>query len=407
MPAGSTAYRWPSSWRPAGVGTFGLRETAAQLNSKLELLWEGKRTAPPRHQTLGATLDWSYHLLGDSEQTVLRKLSAFVGSFSLEAARSVGSSTDAGEGRVIAVLASLVEKSLVAVDASGPATAYRLLDTTRVYALGKLIDSGDAEQTSLRHAVYFLRLLETTGACPSSKPDGKVFSNFVPHLGNVRAALEWSFRRPESVGLALTLSAASARMFMELSLLTECCRWTERALARLDETTRGTGLEIELQAALGFSSIFTIGNSERAKLALQRSLALATQSRKLERKPCTVAFWTFIRRKVAKRHRHRCPRALLSSAPPERFSEACKDHQPERDKSPEECWPFRQECHPPHRGHWQTRQTGLRRRLHPAPSPLSGWLGGSLDVIPCNPRRLRQMPRSNPVAQFLLRRDWP
>jgi predicted ATPase len=257
------------------VSTFGLRETAARLNSKIELLWEGRRTAPPRHQTLGAVLDWSYHLLRDSEQAALRKLSVFVGNFSLEAARSVASGTDANEDRVVTDLAGLVAKSLVAVDASQATTPYRLLDTTRTYARGKLIDSGDAERTSLQHAVYFLELLEQASAGPPSASDGKVFSNFVVHLGNVRAALEWSFRKWESIGVAIPLAAASGRLFMELSLLTECSRWATRAIAMLDETTRGTRLEMELQAALGFATIFTKGNSEPAKLAMRRSLELA------------------------------------------------------------------------------------------------------------------------------------
>ena len=113
------------------VSAFGLQETAARLNSRIELLWQGRRTAPSRHQTLGATLDWSYHLLNDGEQTVLRRLSAFAGHFSLEAARRVASGADANEDQVVTALAGLVAKSLVAVDASRPATTYRLLDTTR------------------------------------------------------------------------------------------------------------------------------------------------------------------------------------------------------------------------------------------------------------------------------------
>jgi predicted ATPase/DNA-binding winged helix-turn-helix (wHTH) protein len=257
------------------IGAFGLQETAARLNSRIELLWQGRRTAPPRHQTLGAALDWSYHLLNDVEKAVLRRLSAFAGNFSLDAARAVASGTEASEDHVVTALTSLVAKSLVTVHAGGAATSYRLLDTTRTYAQSKLIDSGEAEQTSLKHAVYFLALLETAGAGPPSPQDGKVFSNFGMHLGNVRAALDWSFRRRENIGVALPLAAASGHLFMELSLLTECRSWAERAIALLDETTRGSRLEMELQAAFGFAVMHLEGNSTRSVGALERSLMLA------------------------------------------------------------------------------------------------------------------------------------
>jgi predicted ATPase len=257
------------------IGALGLQETAARLNSRIELLWQGRRTAPPRHQTLGATLDWSYHLLSDGEQTVLRRLSAFAGHFSLDAARSVASSADASENQVVTALAGLVAKSLVAVNATGPTPTYRLLDTTRTYAQIKLIESGDAEQTSLAHAVYFLGLLETTSSGPPSPRDGKLFSDFGIHIGNVRAALEWSFLKGGNIGVALPLAAASVRMLMEQSLLVECRDWSEHAIGMLDEATRGSRLEMELQAAFGFACMQIEGNTKRAEDALNRGLALA------------------------------------------------------------------------------------------------------------------------------------
>jgi predicted ATPase/DNA-binding winged helix-turn-helix (wHTH) protein len=257
------------------IGAFGLRETVARLNSRFELLWEGRRTAPPRQQTLSATLDWSYHLLQDVEQTVLRRLSVFSGNFSLEAAQSVAVGGKIGEHQVVSAAADLVSKSLVAVDLSEGAPWYRLLDTTRTYARNKLIDSEEAERTASQHAAYFLELLVRANAAPPSARDGKVLSNFGVHLGNIRAALEWGFHGPDSIQLGMRLAAASGHLFMELSLLTECRGWTERAIGMLDETTRGTHLEMELQAAFGFSAMHIEGNSKRAELALKRSLALA------------------------------------------------------------------------------------------------------------------------------------
>jgi len=134
------------------VAALGVRGTAALLNGQLRFLWQGRRTAPPRHQTLGATLDWSHNLLSDFARVVLRRLAVFVGTFSLEAARSVAAETLIEGGQVVEALASLVAKSLVVTEIGPTSARYRLFDTTRSYALGKLIRSGEAAAVELRHA---------------------------------------------------------------------------------------------------------------------------------------------------------------------------------------------------------------------------------------------------------------
>jgi predicted ATPase/DNA-binding winged helix-turn-helix (wHTH) protein len=258
------------------VNAYGIQETAALLNDRFRLLWKGRRTALLRHQTMSAALDWSYDLLRDAERDVLRRLSVFLGVFTLEAARSVAMGDDIDGEQVVATLASLVEKSLVAANTSEVTTRYRLLDTTRAYVLGKLIDSGDADRAARHHAVYYLALLERTDTTTASTtPDARTFADFGEHLGNVRAALEWSFFERGDLAVGVALAAASARLFLEMSLLTECHRWTEQAIAVLDNSTRGTRREMELQAALGLALMFTRGNSEQAGDALKRGLVLA------------------------------------------------------------------------------------------------------------------------------------
>jgi predicted ATPase len=258
------------------VNAYGIQETAALLNDRFRLLWKGRRTALLRHQTLSATLDWSFDLLNERERVVLRRLSVFVGIFTLEAARSVAVGSDIDAEQVVATLASLVAKSLVAANTSDVMTRYRLLDTTRAYVLGKLLDGGDADQAARHHAIYYLELLERTDAkAASTTLDVKTFADFGEHLGNVRAALEWSFFERGDIAVGIALAAASARLFLEMSLLTECHRWTEQAIAALDETTRGTRREMELQAALGLALMFTRGNSEQVRDALKRGLVLA------------------------------------------------------------------------------------------------------------------------------------
>jgi predicted ATPase/DNA-binding winged helix-turn-helix (wHTH) protein len=137
------------------VAALGVRGTAALPDSQLRILRQGRRTALPRHQTLDATLDWSHDLLSEFERAVLRRLAVFVGSFSLEAAQSVAAQTPIDRGQVTEAVASLVAKSLVATEIGATSVRYRLLNTTRAYAQGRLIQSGEAPAVALRHAIYY------------------------------------------------------------------------------------------------------------------------------------------------------------------------------------------------------------------------------------------------------------
>jgi predicted ATPase/DNA-binding winged helix-turn-helix (wHTH) protein len=248
------------------VGAYGLRETATLLDNRLGLLWRGRRTALPRHQTLSATLDWSYDLLTDLERTVLRRLSVFVGPFTLEAAQAVAVDDELDDLVIVETVAALVAKSLIST--SGDAEIrYRLLDTTRTYAIAKLAAGAEADQVAQRHAAYYRKLLETGG--------GSGVAVNAEHVGNIRTALQWSFSERGNVELATALAAASAATLIEMSLLNECCYWVERALSILDDRDRGSRREMELQSSLGMSLIYSKGHSEQAHAALNRALHIA------------------------------------------------------------------------------------------------------------------------------------
>jgi predicted ATPase/DNA-binding winged helix-turn-helix (wHTH) protein len=120
------------------VGSLGIGGTAELLDNRFSLLWHGRRTALPRHETLNAMLDWSYSLLSDREKLVLCRLSVFVGGFTLQAAGFIASETEVDESDVIDTVASLVAKSLISTAVINETTYYRLLDTTRAYAAAKL-----------------------------------------------------------------------------------------------------------------------------------------------------------------------------------------------------------------------------------------------------------------------------
>ena len=142
------------------VESYGLRQTAALLDQRLTLLWLGSRTAPPRQKTLQATLDWSFGLLTELERVVLRRLAAFVGHFTLDAALEVVTSATLDRSSVFSAIDSLVAKSIVATSPVGAMMRYRLLDATRAYVLDSNIDDAESADLAVRHAAYYRRWLE-------------------------------------------------------------------------------------------------------------------------------------------------------------------------------------------------------------------------------------------------------
>ena len=259
------------------VAAYGLQQTADLLDQRLALVWPGQRTAPPRQKTLQATLDWSYELLSELERVVLRRLAVFVGHFTLEAARAVVTSTTIDQDLVLGAIESLVCKSMVATHHIGAMMRYRLLDTTRAYALEISVDDAELADLAARHAIHYRRWLEETGAEWPTLSNAAERAPRLADLNNVRAALEWCFGVNGDAELGVGLAAAAAPVFVAMSLLTDCHRWSERAILNLDEATRGGREEMHLQAALGVSLMFTRGSAEEARSAMNRSLAIAEE----------------------------------------------------------------------------------------------------------------------------------
>jgi predicted ATPase/DNA-binding winged helix-turn-helix (wHTH) protein len=259
------------------VESYGLQQTAALLDQRLTLLWQGSRTAPPRQKTLQATLDWSFGLLTDLERVVLRRLAVFVGHFTLDAALEVVTGATLDRPAVLSAIDSLVAKSIVATSPLGAMVRYRLLDTTRAYALETGIDAADASDLSIRHATYFRRWLEQSGKEWSTSSSGIERASHFAGINNVRAALEWCFSPGAHSEVGIPLAAAAVQVFLAMSLLPECHRWSQRAIRALDETLAGGLDEMHLQAALGFSSSQMYGESNAVSEALNRSLAIAEQ----------------------------------------------------------------------------------------------------------------------------------
>jgi predicted ATPase/DNA-binding winged helix-turn-helix (wHTH) protein len=256
------------------AGHLGIRGTAELLDNRFSLLWRGRRTALPRHQTLNAMLDWSYKQLSEREKVVLCRMSVFVGDFTLWAAGSVGSETEADKADVIDAVTSLVTKSLISTTIVNESTYYRLLDTTRAYAAAKLAERDEADRIARRHAIFYAKFLEHDEIIQATLGEHDL-SGYAPHIGSVRAALGWALSERGDVAVGIELATWAAPLFIGLWLLGECRGWCERALAALDDASRGTRQEMILQEALALSSMLTRGNSDQVRAEYERGLALA------------------------------------------------------------------------------------------------------------------------------------
>jgi predicted ATPase/DNA-binding winged helix-turn-helix (wHTH) protein len=249
------------------VDAYGIRGVATLLDRRFGLLWRGRRTALPRHQTLAATLDWSYDLLQEFERTVMHRLSVFAGSFTLEAARSVAAGDDLDDALVTAAIDGLVTKSLLAVDTRDATTYFRLLDTTRAYASQKLAESSETDQIAGRHAAYFLELLDRVG----TKTQDSI-------IDEVRAALDWAHSDRGDPALAVDLTASAAPVWLHHFLVDECKERIEQAIALFDQmVARNARRDLRLFSSLTVALMET--NSDPAKIdeALSRAVELAEE----------------------------------------------------------------------------------------------------------------------------------
>ncbi|MDB5480006.1 MAG: transcriptional regulator [Caulobacteraceae bacterium] len=251
---------------------LGARDTAALLDSLFALHWPGRRTAPPRQQTLSATLDWSYNLLSSAEQAVLRRLSVFSSSFTLDAAQNVALSDDITDGVLFDAIDSLFAKSLLSNDRSEPTTRYRLLDTTRTYARQKLEEAGEREPTRRRHALYYRELLRSPSA-DEIEPDMPTASNV--DLEDIRSALQWAFGDEGDKLLGADIAAYSAPLWLGRALLAEGRAWMVKAAATIDASGATSQQQLRIQIAFASTELFTRGFAETTIAAWDETLERA------------------------------------------------------------------------------------------------------------------------------------
>jgi predicted ATPase/DNA-binding XRE family transcriptional regulator/Tfp pilus assembly protein PilF len=255
----------------ARVGTFSAEQIAVRLEESFSLLTTGNRTALPRHKTLQATIEWSYDLLSSEEQTLFRRLSVFVNSWTLEAAESICSDVNVKSKVIIALLTQLINKSLVIKDEMEDETRYRMLETIRQFACEKLMESEEDQVSIKAHAEYFLNFVEEVEPQLTGAEQIIWINHLEVEYDNLRAALDW-FIRTRHGNSALRLASALGRFWHIRGLFREGREFLKHAIQI------GIDSDKNLQAkALCWDGIlaYTQGDYEIAQSTLNHSLAIS------------------------------------------------------------------------------------------------------------------------------------
>jgi predicted ATPase/DNA-binding XRE family transcriptional regulator len=215
----------------ARMNALTLSTLLQSLDGRFHVLTTGARTALPRHQTLRALIDWSHDLLSEPERRVFRRLGIFSGGWTLEAAQSICTDETVDPSELLVILSSLVDKSLAIANPTSSGIRYRMLETTRAYALDRLKEEGARDSTARRHAEYFRAFLRRHNALWGKVPMTTWLLPVECELDNLRAALGWSIGEGRDVALGVAIIVAQYLALEPLSLAREGFRWTERALA--------------------------------------------------------------------------------------------------------------------------------------------------------------------------------
>ncbi len=231
----------------ARMRVLSVEQIAERLDNRFRLLTGGGRTALPRQQTLRGTLDWSYDLLSQKEQALLRRLSVFAGGWTLEAVEAVctGDGVDATE--ILDLMTELVFKSLVLMDAPEGQPRYRLLETIRQYGRDRLDESGETSGVRKRHLHWYLRLAEQAEPELTGADQSMWLDRLEEEHDNLRAALEWSKAAPESGDVGLRLARGLWLFWYVRGHYSEGRAWLETMLAR----SRGASASERAKALTG------------------------------------------------------------------------------------------------------------------------------------------------------------
>jgi predicted ATPase/DNA-binding winged helix-turn-helix (wHTH) protein len=234
------------------VEALGIPGLAKMLGEGFELFAKGGG-ATARHRTMNDTLEWSYKWLSEAERAMLYRLGIFVGYFGIDAVTAIMADIETRAPAVAERLASLVSKSLVTADAVGADIAYRLLDTTRAYALEKLAKSGELNATAGRHAQHYRAMMERAEDDWRSLTTSAWLEKYGRNIGDIRGALKWAYSQEGNPKIGVELTIVALPLWYQSGLMVEYQELARRALAtEMAEPYQ----EMKLLDALGQTTLY-------------------------------------------------------------------------------------------------------------------------------------------------------
>ena len=306
----------------ARVKVLTLEEIADRLDDRFSLLTQGSRTALPRHQTLRATIDWSYELLSEPERILFHRLSVFAGGFTSEAAEAVTAGGEIDRSQIFPLLESLISKSLVMVHKPLPGgeteSRYRMLETIREFAGQKLQEAGEEAELRARHVEFYAAFAERAQKGIYSAQQAGWFKRLDQEVDNLRAALDWhasSVSEQKRSGLRSVaqnqfLIISSLSLFWERGYRSEIIETLKKMLS-LDAQNEPTAERATALDVGGFL-LWSLNRLEEARASLEESIRIAEQLKddSLLVWPLMYLGWTFWGLKEYERAREYLERSL-------------------------------------------------------------------------------------------------
>ncbi|MFB7161035.1 LuxR C-terminal-related transcriptional regulator [Streptomyces sp. NPDC056242] len=267
-----------------------VHDLASRLDDRFQLLREGNRNLPERHQTLQALIDWSYDLCTPNEQTLWARASVFVGGFSTDALEAVCTDETLPRHAVLDTVAGLIDKSIFIREEQGEYVRFRMLETIRAYGQARLSESGVEPALRRRHRDWYRQLMETAGDEWSGPRQQEWASRLQLEHANLRHALEYCLSQPGEARIGLGMAAAPW-LWLAMGYPTEARLWLARALALDAEPSRERAWALAtvayIAACQGDEAAAAASAEDARKVAVQlddpAALAYATHVRGLSK----------------------------------------------------------------------------------------------------------------------------